>query len=53
MGFRISTAVGSLALPLVWSHIVVAALAGTVFFGLVTAIERRVTFWHPSHRARN
>lgn len=53
MGFRISTAVGSLALPLVWSHIVVAGLAGTVFFGLVTAIERRVTFWHPSHRARN
>jgi NitT/TauT family transport system permease protein len=52
MGFRISTAVGSLALPLVWSHIVVAALAGTVFFGLVTALERRVTFWHPSHRAR-
>jgi len=52
MGFRISTAVGSLALPLVWSHIAVAALAGTVFFGLVTALERRVTFWHPSHRAR-
>lgn len=52
MGFRISTAVGSLALPLVWSHIAVAALAGTVFFGIVTAIERRVTFWHPSHRAR-
>ncbi|MCC6001935.1 MAG: ABC transporter permease [Pararhodobacter sp.] len=52
MGFRISTAVGSLALPLVWSHIAVAALAGTVFFGIVTAMERRVTFWHPSHRAR-
>jgi len=53
MGFRISTAVGSLALPLVWAQIVVAALAGTVFFGLVTLIERRVTFWHPSHRGRN
>jgi NitT/TauT family transport system permease protein len=53
MGFRISTAVGSLALPLVWAHIVVAALAGTVFFGLVTAVERRVTFWHPSHRRRS
>jgi NitT/TauT family transport system permease protein len=52
MGFRISTAVGSLALPLVWAHIVVAALAGTVFFGLVTAAERHVTFWHPSHRRR-
>ena len=52
MGFRISTAVGSLELPMVWAQIVVAALAGTVFFGLVTAIERRVTFWHPSHRKR-
>lgn len=52
MGFRISTAVGSLAVPMVWAQIVVAALAGTVFFGLVSAIERRVTFWHPSHRAR-
>ncbi len=52
MGFRISTAVGSLALPLVWAQIAVAALAGTVFFGLVAMIERRVTFWHPSHRGR-
>ena len=52
MGFRISTAVGSLALPMVWAQIVVAALAGTVFFGLVSAVERRVTFWHPSHRGR-
>ncbi len=53
MGFRISTAVGSLALPLVWAQIAVAALAGTVFFGLVTLIELRVTFWHPSHRGRD
>jgi len=50
MGFRISTAVGSLALPMVWAQIAVAALAGTAFFGLVTLIERRVTFWHPSQR---
>lgn len=52
MGFRISTAVGSLALPMVWAQIVVAALAGTVFFALVSAVERRITFWHPSHRGR-
>ncbi len=52
MGFRISTAVGSLALPMVWAQIAVAAAAGTVFFAFVTAIERRVTFWHPSHRGR-
>ncbi len=52
MGFRISTAVGQLALPLVWAEIAVAALAGSVFFGLVAAAERAVTFWHPSQRGR-
>jgi NitT/TauT family transport system permease protein len=52
MGFRISTAVGQLALPLVWAEIAVAALAGSVFYGLVALIEKRVTFWHPSQRGR-
>ena len=52
MGFRISTAVGQLALPLVWAEIAVAALAGSVFYGLVAALERAVTFWHPSQRGR-
>ncbi len=50
MGFRISTGVGSLAIDLVWAEIVVAALAGSAFYGLVALIERRVTFWHPSQR---
>ena len=50
MGFRISTAVGRFDLGLVWAEIAVAALAGTAFYGLVTFIERRVTFWHPSQR---
>jgi NitT/TauT family transport system permease protein len=52
MGFRISTAVGQLALPLVWAEIAVAALAGSVFYGLVARIEKAVTFWHPSQRGR-
>ena len=52
MGFRISTAVGQLALPLVWAEIAVAALAGSVFYGLVALVEARVTFWHPSQRGR-
>ena len=52
MGFRISTAVGQLALPLVWAEIAVAALAGSVFYALVAATERAVTFWHPSQRGR-
>ncbi|SDC95251.1 ABC transporter permease [Ruegeria marina] len=50
MGFRISTSVGQLALDMVWAEIVVAALAGTLFYGAVALIERYVTFWHPSQR---
>ena len=50
MGFRISTSVGQLALDLVWAEIVVAALAGSAFYGLMAFIESRVTFWHPSQR---
>ncbi len=50
MGFRISTSVGQLSLDMVWAEIVVAALAGTAFYGLVAMIEKVVTFWHPSQR---
>ena len=50
MGFRISTAVGQLDLPLVWAEIVVAALAGSAFYGLVALVGARLTFWHPSQR---
>jgi NitT/TauT family transport system permease protein len=52
MGFRISTAVGSLALPMVWAEIAVAALAGSAFYGVVALIEKGVTFWHPSQRGK-
>ncbi|UWQ34892.1 ABC transporter permease [Leisingera sp. M527] len=50
MGFRISTSVGQLALDMVWAEIVVAALAGSVFYGLMALIEKSFTFWHPSQR---
>ncbi|SEN82077.1 ABC transporter permease [Palleronia pelagia] len=50
MGFRISTSVGQLALDMVWAEIVAAALAGSAFYGIIAFIEKRVTFWHPSHR---
>ncbi|WP_300010122.1 ABC transporter permease [uncultured Roseobacter sp.] len=50
MGFRISTSVGQLALDLVWAEIVVAAVVGSAFYGIVALIERVVTFWHPSQR---
>jgi len=50
MGFRISTSFGQLALDMVWAEIVVAALAGSGFYGAISLIEKRVTFWHPSQR---
>ena len=50
MGFRISTEVGRSNVDMVWAEIAVAALAGSVFYGVVALIERAVTFWHPSVR---
>jgi len=50
MGFRISTGAGRLELDLVWAEIVVAAVAGSAFYGIVALIERKATFWHPSQR---
>jgi len=50
MGFRISTEVGRLGLDMVWATIAVAALAGSVLYGVIALIERGVTFWHPSQR---
>ncbi|PTQ69240.1 ABC transporter permease [Celeribacter persicus] len=50
MGFRISTEVGRLNLDMVWAEIAVAAVTGSVFYGLVSLIEKGVTFWHPSQR---
>ena len=52
MGFRISTEVGRLGIDMVWATVVVAALAGSLFYALVAGVERRVTFWHASYRAR-
>ncbi len=50
MGFRISTEVGRMNVDMVWAEIAMAALAGSLFYGLVALIERRLTFWHPSYR---
>ena len=50
MGFRISTEVGRMNIDMVWAEIAVAALAGSVFYGIIALIERAVTFWHPSIR---
>lgn len=50
MGFRISTEVGRMNIDMVWAEIAVAALCGSVFYGLLALAERAVTFWHPSVR---
>lgn len=50
MGFRMSSEIGKLNLPLVWAEIAVAALAGSLFYFGIALIERAVTFWHPSVR---
>lgn len=49
MGFRISTEVGRLGLDMVWAEIAMAAITGSVFYGLLVFLERQVTFWHPSY----
>ncbi len=50
MGFRISTEAARLNLDVVWAEIVMAAVAGSLSFALLTLAERVVTFWHPSFR---
>ena len=52
MGFRISTEVARMNVDIVWATIAVAALAGSLFYGLLALLERGLTFWHPSYRAR-
>jgi NitT/TauT family transport system permease protein len=52
MGFRISAAIGRLNVDMVWASIAVAAVAGSLFYGIIALIERAVTFWHPSVRNR-
>lgn len=53
MGFRISTEVGRMNVDLVWAEILVAALAGSIFYGLIALIERKMTFWHPAMRKQD
>ena len=50
MGFRISTEVARMTVDVVWATIAVASVVGSVAYGTITLIERRVTFWHPSFR---
>ena len=51
LGFRISTEVAKLNVDVVWAVIAIAALAGSMFYGLIAVVERACTFWHPSYRS--
>jgi NitT/TauT family transport system permease protein len=53
LGFRISTEAARLNMGLVWAAILVAAVAGSLGYGLLGWLERRATFWHPSIRSFN
>ncbi|WP_442872900.1 ABC transporter permease [Aurantimonas sp. C2-3-R2] len=50
MGFRISAEIGRMNTDMVWAEIAVAALAGSLTYGLLSVAERAATFWHPSYR---
>jgi NitT/TauT family transport system permease protein len=50
LGFRISAEVARMNVDVVWAVIAVAAVAGSAFYALVAAVERSLTFWHPSYR---
>lgn len=50
MGFRISTEIGRMNVDMVWAEIVLAAIAGSLSYGLIALVERTLTFWHPSYR---
>ena len=52
MGFRINAEVGRMNIDTVWATIAVAAVSGSLLYGLVALAERRATFWHPSFRGR-
>jgi NitT/TauT family transport system permease protein len=52
MGFRISVEVARMNVDVVWATIAIAALAGSIFYGLLAVLERAVTFWHPSYRSQ-
>lgn len=50
MGFGIQKAMGAMNVDMVWAEIAIAALVGSLFYGVVALLERAATFWHPSVR---
>ncbi len=52
MGFRINVEVARMNVDMVWATIAVAALAGSLSYGLLALLERHFTSWHASFRTR-
>jgi NitT/TauT family transport system permease protein len=52
MGFRISVEVARMNVDVVWATIAVAALAGSISYGVLALLERELTSWHASFRGR-
>jgi NitT/TauT family transport system permease protein len=50
LGFRISAEVARMNVDVVWAAITLAALAGSLGYGVIALAERVFTFWHPSMR---
>lgn len=53
LGFRINTEALRMNMTLVWAAIVVSAITGSVAYALLSRLERRVAFWHPSIRGKS
>ena len=52
LGFRISTEASKMNMTLVWAAVVVAAITGSLAYALLSLLERRAAFWHPSVRGQ-
>jgi NitT/TauT family transport system permease protein len=50
LGFVIMTTYRTLAMPRLWAAMIVSAIMGIAFFGLVALIERMAIPWHASMR---
>lgn len=50
LGYLLSNSIKVARMPLGWSCIVIAAIAGVLFYLLVEALERLILRWHPSQQ---
>jgi len=51
LGYLLSNSIKVAKMPLGWSCIVLAAIAGVIFYLIVERLEKVFIKWHPSQRA--